>query len=352
MARVLRGIEDAGLAPDPRRIRRRGDLRPARRRSGSGERGGLRAQRPRPDPAREFREPDPGVVSGRRGHWLILLRVPHLEASVPRDPQFVKSALRELRTHNGYERWSRATDGPLLILAVVFVVVLVLPLMVDLPPAAEVAVAAANVGIWAAFAVDYVARLYLSLDRRHYVRSHILDLVIVLLPMLRPLRALRILRVLRVGSVAALAHKRAAQSLHARVTTYVVSAATVSLVVAGVAIREAERGSPDANIRSLPDGMWWAVTTVTTVGYGDHYPTTALGRVVALALMLVGIALLGVVTATIATWFVDRLQDVEESVEAGQEATLEEVLSELREIRARLDAPGRHAEPIEADAER
>lgn len=248
------------------------------------------------------------------------------------------SAIRKARTRNGYERWSKATDTPLLVLAVLFVVVLVLPLMVELDPAARAVVTAANVAIWAVFAVDYVARLYLALDRRRYVRTHVLDLVIVLLPMLRPLRALRVLRVLRVASVAGLAHKRATQSLHARVTTYVVSAAFVSLVVAAVAIREAERGSPDRNIHTLADGLWWSLTTVTTVGYGDLYPTTPLGRLVALGLMLVGVALLGVVTAAIAAWFVDRLQDVEETAQESTEAMLEEVLSELREVKRRLDA--------------
>lgn len=246
------------------------------------------------------------------------------------------SKIREARSRGGYERWSRGTDAPLLLLAVLFVVVLLLPLVTDLSPAAHSAVTAANIAIWTVFAIDYGARLYLSLDRRRYVRTHVLDLVIVLLPMLRPLRALRILRVLRVASVAGFAHKRATQTLHARVTAYVLSAALVSVLVAAVSIREAERGSPDANIDSLGDGLWWALTTVTTVGYGDHYPTTQAGRGVALALMLVGIALLGVVTAAIAAWFVDRLQEVDESGEQAADATLDGIMAELREVRALL----------------
>ena len=86
-------------------------------------------------------------------------------------------------------------------------------------------------------------------------------------------------------------------------------------------MREAERNSPDANIKTFGDGLWWAATTVTTVGYGDRFPTTPLGRLIAVVLMLVGIALLGVITATIATWFVGRLQVVEEEVAEVKETT-------------------------------
>jgi voltage-gated potassium channel len=225
-------------------------------------------------------------------------------------------------------------------LALLFIVVLVLPLTADLSPAQETAVRIANVVIWPIFAVDYCARLYLSLDRRKYVRTHLLDLAIVLLPMLRPLRALRLVRVLRLATVAGLAYSRAG-SLHVRVTTYVVTAVLISLAVAGTAIREAERGSPDANIRTFADGLWWAAATVTTVGYGDRYPTTTLGRLIAVALMLVGIALLGVITASIATWFVSRLQDVQEAVEDVEErteASMEAVMAELHSIHARLDS--------------
>jgi voltage-gated potassium channel len=94
--------------------------------------------------------------------------------------------------------------------------------------------------------------------------------------------------------------------------------------------------------------VWWTVTTISTVGYGDRYPVTTEGRVVAAALMVAGIALLGVVTASIASWFVenlrrmeeevsDEIEDVAEDVERT-EVALAAVLDELRTISARLDA--------------
>jgi len=254
----------------------------------------------------------------------------------------VMARLRAIRGSGGYERWERRTNTPLLVLALVFLVVLLLPMLANLTPAQATAVSIANVLIWAAFALDYIARLYLAVERMRFVRTHVLDLLIVLLPMLRPLRALRLLRL---GSVLGAAHRRAQRSLHVRVTTYVVAAVVVVLAVTGTAVVDAERGAKDPNIRTLSDGLWWAATTVTTVGYGDRYPTTTAGRLIAVGLMVVGIALLGVVTATIAAWFVDRLRGVEEA-EEKTEATLAEVLAELREVRAELAAIRRQsAEP-------
>jgi voltage-gated potassium channel len=108
------------------------------------------------------------------------------------------------------------------------------------------------------------------------------------------------------------------------------------LVLAAAAIYNVERDADGANIHSFADALWWAATTVTTVGYGDRYPTTGAGRLIATTLMVVGIALIGVVTATIAAWFVDRLRDVEQA-EVRAETTMADVLTELRRLHARLD---------------
>ena len=226
-------------------------------------------------------------------------------------------------------------------LALVFLAVLLVPVLVDLSSTQEAAVTTVNFSIWGAFAVDYVVRLYLAPARWLFVRTHPLDLLVIALPMLRPLRALRVAGLFRLGTVLGVIHARANRSLHFRVGTYVITAVIVILGVAAVAMRDAERGAEDANIESLSDALWWAATTVTTVGYGDRYPTTDLGRLIAVGLMVVGIALLGVITATIAAWFVDRLKDVREA-EERTDATLSDVLAELREVRARLEDIERH----------
>lgn len=263
----------------------------------------------------------------------------HYGASVTtqRAPRFRRDA-------SGYEEWVALTDTPLLILAVAFVAVLAVPYAVDLSRAERAAVTAANIVIWAFFAIDYSVRFYLASDRRQYVRRNVLDLVIVVLPFLRPLRALRLLRLLRLAAVGGVLYRRSG-SFHAKVSAYVGTTAVVVLGLSALAMFDAERDAPGANIRSLPDALWWAATTVTTVGYGDRYPTTTTGRLIAVGLMVVGIALLGVVTASIAAWFVQRLQPVEEA-ESRTEATLGDVLAELQRMNERLDAmEARASEP-------
>lgn len=258
----------------------------------------------------------------------------------------LRRRLARERAADGYRRWEHRTSRPLLVLALLLVVVLVLPLATDLPRTVRTALTVVDVLIWVAFTADYVARLYLSPDRWRFVRTHLLDLAMVLLPVLRPLRAVRLLRI---ASVLGVVDVRARRTLHGQVTYYVGLAAGVLMVVSAAAMYEVERDSPDANITSFPDGLWWAVTTVTTVGYGDRYPTTTLGRIIAVGLMVMGIALLGVVTASIAAWFVDRLR-VAEQAEQHIAHTLRQVLDELAGLRAAHDALLRRLDGVGADA--
>jgi voltage-gated potassium channel len=79
--------------------------------------------------------------------------------------------------------------------------------------------------------------------------------------------------------------------------------------IAAIQITISERSVEGSNIKTFSDGLWWAVTTVTTVGYGDRYPTTSEGRLLAVLLMITGISLVGVITASVAAWFVKMSQE-------------------------------------------
>jgi voltage-gated potassium channel len=177
------------------------------------------------------------------------------------------------------------------------------------------------------FAVDYLARVAMAPRRRAYVVRHLHDLAVIVLPLLRPLRLLRLVTVL--GAL----NRRAGSSLRGRVVVYVVGATSLMTAVASLAMLDAERNAPDANITTAGDALWWGATTITTVGYGDRYPTTAEGRIVAFGLMLGGIALLGVVTATLASWIIDRVREENEAERAATWAQVEALVAEVRSLK-------------------
>ena len=135
-----------------------------------------------------------------------------------------------------------------------------------------------------------------------YLGRHWYDVLVIVLPLLRPLRLLRLIPLLSV------LNRRAQTGLRGRVAIYVAGGASLLAFVAAIAVLDVERSSPDANISDFGDAIWWAVTTMTTVGYGDHYPVTGIGRAVGFGLMLGGIALLGTVTATLASWLVETVE--------------------------------------------
>ena len=111
-------------------------------------------------------------------------------------------------------------------------------------------------------------------------------------------------------------------------------AATGIVVASAALVLSLEQHAKGSNIRNFADSLWWAVVTVTTIGYGDHYPVSAGGRGVAVVLMLVGIGLIGVLTATVASFFIERQSaDADERLDAMQ-SQLDEIEGLLRQIAA------------------
>jgi voltage-gated potassium channel len=228
-------------------------------------------------------------------------------------------------------RWEAAADWPLTITAVVFLIGYALPILrPDLGDPIPMLCRVVTWAAWAVFVVDYVVRLVLSLDRVAFVRGNLLDLAVVVLPMLRPLRLLRLVALLSI------LNRATGGSMRGRVAVYVAGATSLVLFVASLAVLEAERGAQDASITTFGDALWWAMTTVTTVGYGDRFPVTDQGRYIAGGLMLAGIALLGIVTASLASWLIERVQEVEEESQAATRADVAALTAEVRALRAEI----------------
>jgi len=184
--------------------------------------------------------------------------------------------------------------------------------------------------IWVFFAFDYFARLSIADDKRLFVRKNLLDLAAVALPFLPLLRAIRALAAVTVLS------RRNRGSRSQQVTTSVVTLAFATWFVAGLAVTEAERQVDGANIQGVGDGWWWAITTMATVGYGDTYPVSPQGRIVGTALMIMGVALLGTITASIASNF-NSTDSEDSSNETTSASEVDDLKKRIAELEGKLE---------------
>lgn len=192
----------------------------------------------------------------------------------------------------------RQTEWPLLALSIIFLGVIAAPVIAEVPARWELWLDVTEWAIWAIFATDLAVRTYLAEDRLAYLRRNWPDVVVVAVPFLRPLR------LLGVAAVAVLAFGRWWEFMAARGLDKVLTLAVAVVVACAGLVTLFE--SDEGNITSFGDAIWWAVVTVTTVGYGDAYPKTVQGRTVGIFLMLVGVGLVGLITANLAAFFVQR----------------------------------------------
>lgn len=146
---------------------------------------------------------------------------------------------------------------------------------------------------WVVFAVDYLIGLVLAPNRLTFIRGHILQGAALLFPPLRLLLLGHIFEVMR----------NTGGRRGNRVRTYVLYVTTLTMVVAAIAVVFFESRNPNSNIKTFSSALWWTAETVSTVGYGDYYPVTWGGRIVAGVLFVNGVALLSVITAGLAQNF-------------------------------------------------
>jgi voltage-gated potassium channel len=232
------------------------------------------------------------------------------------------------------QRFERRTEWPLAAAAVLFLVLFTRQVLAE-PHGREAHVIwTINWVIWALFFVDYFVRLGLAADRWRWFWRHVLDFAIITLPLLRPLRLLRMLVLIEV------LQKAVGDAFRGRIVVYTASGVLLLIYTSALAVFDKERYLPGTKIDSFGKAIWWSITTVTTVGYGDVYPITDAGRVIAVLLMIGGISLVGVVTAALASWIIERVAEEDAMHQAATVAHIDELRGEIRALGQQLKERG------------
>ena len=241
----------------------------------------------------------------------------------------IRGLLRVEQSAERLARIERATEFPMLALALLMVPLLILPFVTDLSAQVHRWFLIGDWVIWGAFTLEFAAKLLVAPQRLAYVRAHPLEAAMVVVPFLRPLRLLRLLAFLRLAVVLGLNTRLIRSFFLRRGTGFVFACLLVAVVGGGTLVFIAENNHASGQITSLGDSYWWALVTMTTVGYGDYAPVTPLGRGVAGFLMIFGIAALSITTASIATLMTRQPQT------PARSSSLRELRIRQRQLRAR-----------------
>ena len=226
--------------------------------------------------------------------------------------------MSQLKTSPKLESWQNKTDGLLVVIAVGSLPLLLLETISDrLTEGDRNFIVIVNLVVFIAFAIDYIVKLVLTDSKSTYIRTQWLSLFIVisqllaLLPalgvfgVLRGVRAIRVLGVIaRIFGVGAATKSSGKEFFKKRAASVAFGVAGLTLITSAVAFTIAEDVGDGRRIHSFFDALWWSAATITTVGYGDIYPVTTAGRIIAVFTMVVGISTLAVVTARIAKFLI------------------------------------------------
>jgi voltage-gated potassium channel len=225
-------------------------------------------------------------------------------------------------------------------LAVVFVGLAFVPFKPGSPT--EFTVLALEWVITGVFIAEFATRLWAAESRRDYVRGHWIDLISCIPPTrwLRPFRLLRLLRLVRAFAGVGRAVTAAERLANHRGLVWLIVAWVAVMLLSAAGLYISENGV-NAAVNGPLDALWWGLTTMTTVGYGDVFPVTAEGRIAAAALMILGIGLYSIITATVTSYLIagDRTSiDVAGQLErlAALHANGSVTEDEYREAKARV----------------
>ena len=207
----------------------------------------------------------------------------------------------ETKVEHAVHVWERWSAIPLAILAVIYLGLYALEVLANIEAATLFDLVLVSDIIWGIFIVDFLVRFTFTHNKSRFMKYNIIEALSLVLPFFRAFRVFRV--IVAIGFLA-----RVAQSLQGRINVYLGLVLPTLIFTCALGVYDAEHRAPGANILSFGDSIWWAFVTITTIGYGDYYPVTLEGRMIAILLMLSGLALVSVITVSIGSWFLSRLE--------------------------------------------
>src|SRR5260221_7958058 len=278
----------------------------------------MRGTRPMCDPLEEAplqgRKPS-SIERIQRLERLERERLEQKERTQERRRQIIAGARPSGGRHDLVDQIERVTKYPMCLVGMAWLVIVVVVVTTDVNSSASIPLVGTLFALWAILLVEYVVRLVVTPDRRGYLKRRWVEPATVAVP---PLQGWHLVGIEKMSLLVHEGELRVEAILKHHSLFRVLIAAAATLFLGAWLVLLFEENAKGSNIHSYPDALWWAVVTVTTVGYGDRYPGTEGGRVVAAVLMLLGIGLIGVLTATVASVFGKGHTDVsKEEVRKG-----------------------------------
>ncbi len=279
-------------------------------------------------------------------------RLEEKERKEERRRQVIAGAKPSGDRHDLVDRIERATRFPMALLGVAWLVLAIVVLTTDINGSASEVLVGTLFVLWVVMLVEYLVRLVVTPDTRGYVKRRWVEPATVVLP---PLQGWHLVGIERVSLLVHEGELRTESILKHHSLFRVLIAVVATLFLGAWLVLLFEENAKGSNIHDYPDALWWAIVTITTVGYGDRFPVTEGGRVVAVVLMLVGIGLIGVLTATVASVFVKEHTDANKEEFKKGHADLGQQLSvisdRLADVERRLGATPAEVATVDAAAD-
>lgn len=269
--------------------------------------------------------------------------------------------LSKYRGEKNLAAWEERSSTPMFVASVLYLLAFAAPIMsTRIQEPYDGYLNIIQMILWGLFAADYCIRLYLAPRRLYFITHNLMNLAIVLLP------AWRIVSFLAMIHLTTNRQYKRLSELAVKLFGYT----AIFIIMFALAIYSVESSEPGAMIRDLPTAYWWMFTTLATVGYGDVYPVTGIGRVIAVVVMLYGVGMVAVATGALASWIIEKIGGREEQEYPATKADVDDLRQEISELRALLareyarreahdytlrevvDEDGVHPIPSEAEAAR